>query len=171
MGVGFDGLIVEAKPGAQYDVAGRRVIAIDKIVNQNVVFGDRNIGFPLKWGSMFINRENLEEVDDSPREFSSKNPFGQVTTERKYKRGDLELTIVEFSSALSLTLREVKKAGDSTVSRTIYSQNFTAKELIELVDEAVDECLDEDRLDELPFVIRNVETDYVETDWRTDRNG
>ena len=166
MGVGFDGLIIEVRPSQHYSFGQTEVVLVDKVVNQDILFGDRNIGFPVADNSLFINIENLELLKEARREFSSKNPFGQVATERKYKRDGLELTIVEFDAALSLTLREVKRSGDATVSRTVYSQNFIAKELIGLVEEAVDECLDEDRLDELPFVLKN-----IETNWRTDNNG
>ena len=144
MGRGFDGLVVEAL----YD-RGRMLMEIEKVSNDNIIFGDREVTYPVPRAALYISDEFLEEIEDEGnREYSHKNPFGKMLFEGRYAKDKIEVTFVEYENTLSVTVLE--KVNDSV--KTLYSQNFFSDS--ELIKEIIQVQLAEGDLDDLVFKLK-----------------
>jgi hypothetical protein len=121
---GFDGLIagVDGKdydndlPVLESDDGPFDLVPIAEIINPNVAIGDSTLKWPQEFGAMFINNQNLEWIDYSPREFSTGNPFGKLVYEGHYSRDNISVDYASYESGTTVTISEP--------GVTLFSQNF-----------------------------------------------
>ncbi len=120
---GLEGLVVDGEYRERVGAGTSDHIAVDEIINPNVVVGDRTVKFPMPKGAIYINDQFLVPVGDyRERQFSTKSPFGKFLFEGHLKRGELVVDYVQYDNAVSVTIREDK----GKVGRTVYTQNFFA---------------------------------------------
>lgn len=118
MGRGFDGLVVE---GHFVALSNDDILEVTKITNDHIVFGDRNVSFPVPFESLYIHENFLEKLEDEQREYSAEYPFGVEMWTYRLTREKLEVVLTQFERALSVTVREQFGTG---TTRTLFSQNY-----------------------------------------------
>lgn len=113
----FDGLLVQAFPSDGYGA-----MMVERMVNRDIQWGDRNLSMVFPSGSFMISSEFLQKVDDPGiREFSTTNPWGKVVEEGRRMLSDMEVAWVLFESGcISVTVLEKTDAA----TKTLYSHNF-----------------------------------------------
>lgn len=123
LGEGFDDLIVEASEDDVMDI-----FEIRRVINPDVMFGDRQLSFPVPPDALYINKQFLSEYDQSLRQYDSRNPFGKFLYETTYMRSPLQVCLVEHERAITVTVTESErvdaKHGGRSTFKTRYSQNF-----------------------------------------------
>lgn len=148
MGRGFDGLTVE---GEWSEWLPDGMIEITKIVNDHVVFGDRNVSFPVPEGALFISEQHLDEINEETREYDHKNPFGHALRGYTLSNDLLTVVVTKYETALTVTVLG-KSSPDSR--RTMYSQNYFDREVIAGVESHLVEMFREGETDDLVFELR-----------------
>jgi hypothetical protein len=155
MGRGFDGLVVEGTWIAIDDGVERDLFRLSKITNDNVVFGDRNVSFPVPAESLYISEEFLEEIeDDEKREFSHKNPFGKYVKNYTLEKNSSKLVVTEYENALSISVIDPH-------GMTVYSQNYFL-DLPTVQHDIVATFLNED-LEDTIFTLKDFKSDEIKT--------
>lgn len=110
----LDGLTVEGET-SEHDP---RFVNITRIVNTNVMVGDRTLSFPVSQYGLVIRETCLVAVDDPQiREFTHTAPWGKCLFEGNYRQGNLEVAYAKYEQATQVTLTE--KNGET--SRTVYT--------------------------------------------------
>jgi hypothetical protein len=160
MGRGFDGLVVEAGDVCVKTDKQPEIVEIVKIINDNQVFGDRNVSFPVSPGCLFVRVRNLKEYDFARKQFSSKNPLGAYQGETRVRRNELEAVIVEYSEAMTVAILEHEEEegkygrNGRAVVHTRYNQNYFAG--FSSVKLAIDEEVKKGELDDLIFRLKEL---------------
>lgn len=138
LGPGFDGLVVESREEPQR--SEEVLLAVDRLTDENVVFGDRNLSLTPPPGSLFIEESRLVPIDDpGRREFDSKNPYGELVLDGRFSKENFEVIYSRFERTLCVTVREKIDVRDKpayaewAATRTIYSQNFNDPEKFDVV--------------------------------------
>lgn len=123
LGRGFDGLLVEGTLAPSPNA----LVEISKITNRNEIFGDRNVSYPVKPGTLFLSEDVLEEIDDpSKREYDAKNPWGRVLFEGRYTKGTLEIAYCQYERVLQVSVIEKVNNRHKTLFSGYYTEQTDA---------------------------------------------
>ncbi len=102
-------------------------IHVARVVDERIVFGDRNLSIVLPEGFMYISSDFLEEIDSEPKEFAHDNPYGGFVYTNEYQNSGQTL-FVKVTRYERLTAVDVHRVdayvGEHRASTTIYAQNF-----------------------------------------------
>lgn len=110
----LDGLTVEG------DKHGTTV-TVTRIINPNVMLGDRTLSFPVEPYGLHIRSTFLEPIDNPQlREFTHTNPWGKCLFEGVHKKDNLEVAVARFENAVQVTVTE-KVDG---VNKTLWTEYF-----------------------------------------------
>jgi hypothetical protein len=97
-------------------------VDVERMLNRDFQFGDRNLSFIFPSGSLLINRLYLDPVDNPIlRQFDTTNPWGKVIEEGRRSLGDLSVVWTEYDKDC-LGISVIELSGSS--SKTIYSSYF-----------------------------------------------
>ncbi len=153
LGPWFDGLFVYA-PDAFQD---KRFI--QKIVNRNIMFGDREVSLTIPDGGLLIREKFLEKTEDPDlRQFDSRNPWGKYVCEGRLSKSNIEVSWAEYEYNIQVTVQE-KITGQPT--KTLYSVNFDLNDYSaeSVVNTIQDSIRDDDSLDDLIFNLKDIQND------------
>src|SRR3990167_9346107 len=101
LGPWFDGLFVYAPDAAQ----DKRFI--QKFVNRNIMFGDREVSLTIPDGGLLIREKFLQKTEDPElRQFDNKNPWGKFICEGRVKKNDLDISWAEYEHNVQVTIQE-----------------------------------------------------------------
>lgn len=156
MGKGFDGLIVDVDEERSESFEDEILLfPVNKITNDNVIFGDRNLGFPVVKNALWISEEFLERVSDDIREYSHKNPFGSFIKTFSIERDSFKLVVTEYDRGVSVTVMDLHGHG-----KTLYSQNYFNN--ISLTSEAICARFIEQDIEDLIFELKQMKIKELE---------
>ncbi len=153
LGPWFDGLFAYA-PDAYQD---KRFI--QKFVNRNVMFGDREVSLTIPDGGLLIRDKFLEKTEDPElRQFDNKNPWGKYVCEGRLSKSNIEVSWAEYEYNIQVTVQE-KIVGQPT--KTLYSVNFDLNDYSaeSVVNTIQDSIRDDDSLDDLIFNLKDIQND------------
>lgn len=157
MGRGFDGLTVEGHFIAMdFDgaVAPGDALMVTKITNDHVVFGDRNVSFPVPREALYIHENFLERLEDEQREYSAEYPFGVEMFTYRLTKDRLEVVLTQYEGALSVTVLE--KTVSAPGSRTLYSQNYI--KFLDLTRNKIHDLFTTHDIEDLVFELKALKT-------------
>jgi hypothetical protein len=157
---GFTGLIAKCEVQAIVESKGGvfDVYYVDEIINPNVAIGDSTLKWPLEYGSMFINKHMLQEVEYEKKTFTAENPFGEFQFEGHFQKGPLKIDYAKYSNGLSVNICEITK-GDANGPKTIYSQNFFGIGKVESAVKIIQKVLEgKADAEDLVFTLKDIAT-------------
>jgi hypothetical protein len=144
---GLDGLLVRGRTTEATtepsDEGVFDLVAVDELLNVNVIVGDRQLRYPLPPDGLFVSKRYLTEVaDPGLREYSTANPFGKYQSEGFFNSTSLEISWAVFSLAATITVISLD------TRRTLFSQSFfkNSSQAMGLVDRVMHGKLDPDDL-------------------------
>ncbi len=147
LGHNFDGLTVLGK-----EIYGPSIMIL-KIVNTNVMFGDRNLSVLLPNNAMHINKKYLTEINNpETREYDSTNPWGKFVTEGKTITPSFIVSWAQFEDCIQVSVKSPQNK-----FKTIYSYNFTG---IHWFNDLLKELVNAD--DDVVFMLKSYEFDKTE---------
>lgn len=122
---GLESLIVE---GYETDISVEHpndnrvydLVCAEAIINPGVAVGDSTLKWPQPPLTVFFIKKNLEEIDYSPREFSTENPFGALEYEGHWSRGTIHVDYASYENGMSVNVK------DTSVNpvKTVFTENF-----------------------------------------------
>jgi hypothetical protein len=130
------------------------VVDVKEIINVGIVIGDRLLRYPIPSSSVFIAKDNLEEIDNiSAREFSAENPYGEFKYEGRFEKNDLTIAHAVYEKAITITIYEDNKQGGQ---KTLYTGNFFENRVdaAQIIDELLHGNMDSD---DVIFELKNLE--------------
>lgn len=161
LGFGLDGLIAESTDDDHEvnDLLDARMASVREITrlrSPSVVVGDRNVSYPIRENSLWINREFLEPYDLPIREYASDNPWGKYKFEGRCETGNLEVTYAQYERCLQVTVTEKANARH----KTLYATNYFNPEAFREVKNAIEQMIDRDS-DDLIFKLQELKNGEV----------
>jgi hypothetical protein len=152
---GLDGLIVEATSPEDQSLLG--LLEIRRIINANVMMGDRTLSFPVTELGLYVDTEHLEAISDPGlREFAHDNPWGKCLFEGRYVKESLEIAYARYEKATQATVTE--KQGKK--SKTLFTGYFLSGDTeFEDVKDTIEQCLVNGDADDLIFELKQLQTE------------
>lgn len=146
IGGGFDGLIAECT-----SMPEGSLLEVHRLINVNVVVGDRHASTPLSGQSVYLSRQFLEPTEDpTGRQFDHQNPYGEFQLSGEMSCGGLHVSYSQFEKALQVSVAEV----DGTNRKTLFNQNFSKN--FDQVKSSLEVALKEGSGDDLIFKLREL---------------
>lgn len=149
LGRAFDGLIVESEKLLD------TWQPVNRIINSDVMFGDRNASLALPPDAMLINEEFLEVCDNPElREYSSKSSYGKFELEGRYSCGKVEVAFSQYEKCLQVTLLEVPSKKGQGVTKTLYSENYTNTNNFDDIKDSIQVHVKNSEVDDIIFQLQ-----------------
>ena len=148
----LDGMIVEG-------YSDGNLVTVRRLVNQNVMFGDRDLSFSFPDNSFMLAPKSLQLISNPElREYDGSNPWGKYVCEGRLTRNNIEVSWAEYEYNVQVTVQE-KVAGQPT--KTLFTTNFDLNDYTtESVLDTIQECIrDDDSLEDLIFNLRDLQDD------------
>ncbi len=152
---GLDGLIAEVSgiPSIVETFSMPSVVNVERLINSNIIVGDRQFILPIGKNGLMIRSTYLTEVEDPgvSREFGSDNPYGECRSESTIGFDCVTVNIANFQNAMLVTIRDKSVAP----IKTLFSEYFTGNE-IKLCEDILEGHKD---LEDLVFLFKSIVTD------------
>jgi hypothetical protein len=152
LGPGFDGMLLEKAS----ELSGFKFITASRLVNRNIMIGDRELSYSLPYGAVAISSDFLEPIDNPQlREYDSKNPWGKFVCEGRLTKNNIEVSWAEYEYCTQVTVQE-KSVGCPT--KTLYTDNFNLDDIEHetIIGTINDSIRDEESLDDLIFALKEL---------------
>ena len=149
---GLDGLIAEVSgiPSIVETLSMPSVVNVERLINSNIIVGDRQLILPIGENGLMIRSSYLTEVEDPgvSREFGSDNPYGECLSETTRIFDCVSVHIASFKDAMLVTIRDKSVAP----IKTLFSEYFSGKE----VSLCIDVLAQEKDLENLIFFFKKI---------------
>lgn len=165
LGKPFDGLLVYGDSlymSALTAGSVNNMVQIERVIDDTIMSGDRNLSFTLPDDSVFINERFLERSKNPElREFASNNPFGSFVLEGSIQKENIKVVWAEYEKALQVTVLEITLGNSETgqmTTKTIYAAYYPEDRFdFDGVREVIYDMLKNEEDDDLIFYLKDLE--------------